>query len=185
MGDEVGVPPGREETPAAPGNANDTDRIGSGGIDWPPSPPRLDTPPALAQSLLDRKRQHSATFSTPDSALFSTPVLGSPLKKARKEITGAAAIENLTSGLSNFGSVFMDGVNVAAAALAPPPSVALSPTRKIQAIRRAQEVENDLDDARLASLIRIFQSNVDAADAYMVIERNGVWCAWIDEELDK
>jgi hypothetical protein len=37
----------------------------------------------------------------------------------------------------------------------------------------------------LAKLIRIFQSDVNAADAYMVIKREGVHKAWILSTLEQ
>jgi hypothetical protein len=48
---------------------------------------------------------------------------------------------------------------------------------------RAQELEEDLDDEKLATLIWIFQSDVNAANAYMVIKWPGPRKAWIENTL--
>ena len=55
--------------------------------------------------------------------------------------------------------------------------------RKTRAITRAQELEVDLDDGKLAVLIHIFQSDVNAADAYMVINQAGLHKVWIEDTL--
>jgi len=55
--------------------------------------------------------------------------------------------------------------------------------RKTRAITHAQELEVDLDDGKLAALIHIFQSDVNAADAYMVINQAGLRKAWIEDTL--
>jgi hypothetical protein len=44
----------------------------------------------------------------------------------------------------------------------------------MKAIQQAQDLEQDLDDESLAKLICIFQADVDAADAYVVIKREGL-----------
>jgi hypothetical protein len=108
------------------------------------------------------KKPHRATSST------------------QRASSGAGALQGLTAELNAFGDTFLEGI-----ALAAPPTTALapSPLRKTRAILRAQELEEDLEDGKLAALIRIFQSDVNAADAYMVIKRPGLRKAWIDNTL--
>jgi hypothetical protein len=65
----------------------------------------------------------------------------------------------------------------------PLPTLAPSPSRKTKAIQRAQELEEGLDDDKLAALIRVFQADVNAADAYLVIKRDGLRRAWIASTL--
>jgi hypothetical protein len=93
---------------------------------------------------------------------------------------GAGAVQGLTAELSAFGDTFLEGI-----AMAAPQTSTLAPLllRKTRAILRAQELEEDLDDGKLAALIRIFQSDVNAADAYMVIKRPGLRKAWIEDTL--
>jgi hypothetical protein len=47
----------------------------------------------------------------------------------------------------------------------------------------AQELEENLDDEKLGTLIRIFQSDVNTADVYIVIKRPGLRKAWIENTL--
>ena len=93
---------------------------------------------------------------------------------------GASALQGLSADLNTFSETFLEGI-----ALAAPPTTALVPLPlcKTRAILHAQELEEDLDDGKLAALICIFQSDVNAADAYMVIKRPGLHKAWIDDTL--
>jgi hypothetical protein len=91
---------------------------------------------------------------------------------------GAGALQGLSAELNAFSETFLEGI-----ALAAPPTTALvpSPLRKTRAILYAQELEED--DGKLAALIHIFQSDVNAANAYMVIKHPGLCKAWIDDTL--
>jgi hypothetical protein len=55
--------------------------------------------------------------------------------------------------------------------------------RKTRAITSAQELEVELDNGRLVALIQIFQSDVNATNVYMVINRTGLHKAWIENML--
>lgn len=87
------------------------------------------------------------------------------------------ALQGLREELSSFGQTFIE------VSTPPVPSLAPSPSRKTKAIQRAQELEDELDDVRLAELIRVFQADVNAADAYLVIKRDGLRKAWIASTL--
>ena len=98
----------------------------------------------------------------------------------KRAISGASAVHGLTAELSAFGDTFLEGI---AMAVPQTSTLAPSPLCKTKAILRAQELEEDLDDGRLAALIHIFQSDVNAADAYMVIKHLGLRKAWIEDTL--
>jgi hypothetical protein len=141
-------------------------------IPWSPSPPpQIRTP---HPSAINHKRRHSAISSSTTSTTGSLP------KRTRRDVGSAGALQGLTAELNTFGDTFLEGIALAAPA---PSALAPSPVRKTRAITRAQELEVDLDDGKLAALIRIFQSDVNAADAYMVIKRAGLHKAWIEDTL--
>ena len=50
-------------------------------------------------------------------------------------------------------------------------------------MERAQELETDLDDKRLVALIGLFQTDVSAADAYLVLKRDGLRKVWVESKL--
>lgn len=138
---------------------------------WSPSPtPRSCSP----HPSINPKRRHSAISSGTTSANSTIQ------KRARHDVGSASAIRGLGVELNSFGDTFLEGITQATAA---PSTLAPSPVRKTRAITRAQELEVDLDDGKLAALIRIFQSDVNAADAYMVINRAGLRKAWIEDTL--
>ena len=58
-----------------------------------------------------------------------------------------------------------------------------SPVRRRRAIRKAQELENDLDDADLVVLVNLFIADVSAADGYMELQREGLRKAWVAQRL--
>ena len=66
-----------------------------------------------------------------------------------------------------FGDIFLKGISLAVPASNP---LAPSPLYKTMAILDVQELEEDLEDVKLAALICIFQADANAADVYMVIK---------------
>lgn len=60
---------------------------------------------------------------------------------------------------------------------------ASSPERKTMAMTRAQELETDLNDTRLVALIGLFQADVSAADAYLVLKRDSLRKVWVETML--
>ena len=147
---------------------------------WPITPP----PAPSAQSppfKRSHKQNHSAITSTVASSISTTPSASTSRKKSRTGVmSNAEALVGLRSQLAVFSGTFLEGTSLMAA---PPPLIAPSPSRKTKAIQQAQELELDLDDEKLVSLIRIFQADVNAADAYMVLKREGVWKLWIESTL--
>ena len=160
-------------------------------IRWSPSPspkahspaPPTDQHTPMHPVAADRKRKYSAlsaclTLAT--GSPHSTPSTSSkagPSSKRHKEITGPAALQGLRAELSTFGQSFIEVTTP------PTPLLAPSPSQKTKAIQRAQELEDELDDDRLAALIRVFQADVNAADAYLVLKRDGLRKAWIASTL--
>ena len=131
------------------------------------------------------KRNHSAVcleLATSESMTVTLNLMGTTHKKPRTGITSQAdAIIGPRSDLASFGGTFLKGTS----SLAPlPPVIAPSPCRKTKAIIRAQELEVDLEDEKLVSLIHIFQTDVNAADAYMVLKRDRVRKIWVKSTLD-
>jgi hypothetical protein len=86
---------------------------------------------------------------------------------------------NLSDQLSDFTDAYRAGT----AAEASPRDFASSPERKRMAMERAQELESDLDDTRLVALIGLFRKDVSAADAYLVLKREGLRKVWVETEL--
>jgi hypothetical protein len=60
-----------------------------------------------------------------------------------------------------------------------------SPVRKRKVMDLAQELEDDLSDNDLSSLLELFETNVMAADAYMTIKRDGLRRTWVQRKLAK
>jgi len=143
-------------------------------IPWSQSPPPRTPRSRSPCPSINNKRRHSAISSG------TTSVTSTIQKRTRWDVSSAGALQGLTAELNSFGNTFLEGITLAA----PAPSVlAPSPLRKTRAITCAQELEVDLDDGKLAALICIFQSDVNAADAYMVINRAGLRKAWIEDTL--
>jgi len=61
-------------------------------------------------------------------------------------------LQGLTAELSAFGQTFLDASTAPLA-----PSLAPSPLQKTKAIQYAEELENELDNDRLATLIWVFR----------------------------
>ena len=76
--------------------------------------------------------------------------------------------------LSDQLSDFTDAFQVGMAANIQPCTVLSSPEQKMQAMEHAQELETELDDECLVALIGLFQTDVSAADVYLVLRCNGL-----------
>jgi hypothetical protein len=62
-------------------------------------------------------------------------------------------LQGLTAELSAFGQKLLEGASLSAP---PVPLLVPSPSRKTKVILHAQELEDGLDDGRLAALIWVF-----------------------------
>ena len=116
-------------------------------------------------------------FSTAAS-IASTPSSSSSFIN-KKVGTGPVALLALTDQLSDFTDAFRAGT----AAEMQPHTVASSSEQKMRAMEQAQELESELDDTRLVALLGLFQSDVSAADAYLVLKRDGLRKVWVESKL--
>ena len=128
-------------------------------------------------SLISYKRKHSAAFSA-TASMVSTPSSASSYVR-KKATTGPLALMSISDQLSDFTDAFRAGT----AAEMQPRTVMSSPERKMRAMERAQELETDLDDKHLVALIGLFQTDVSAADAYLVLKRDGLCKVWVESKL--
>jgi len=86
---------------------------------------------------------------------------------------------SISDQLSDFTDAYCAGTAIEMG----PCVIATSPERKTMAMEHAQELENDLDDARLVALIGLFQIDVSAADAYLVLKRDSIHKVWVKTKL--
>lgn len=131
-----------------------------------------------ATSFVGHKRKYSSNYSgvsTPTTSLGPGSASAPPSKK-RQLSNGANALAALGEQLSNFTDTVRKGTSQSP--LEP------SPTRKRIAIQRAEELETELDDKHLVQLINLFEADINAADAYMVIKREGLRKAWVEGKLN-
>jgi hypothetical protein len=63
--------------------------------------------------------------------------------------------------------------------------VEVSPIYKRRAIFSAQELEVDLSDTNLATLVDLFHTDVSAADTYMELKWDSLRKAWITNQLSR
>jgi hypothetical protein len=61
--------------------------------------------------------------------------------------------------------------------------VEVSPICKHRAIRSAQELEVDLSDTDLATLVDLFHTDVSAADTYIELKQDSLRKVWITNQL--
>ena len=80
-------------------------------------------------------------------------------------------MQGLTAELSAFSQTLLKGASLS---VPPVPLLAPSPSQKTKVILHTQELEEGLDDGRLATLIQVFQANVCAVDKYLVLQNKGV-----------
>ena len=97
----------------------------------------------------------------------------------RQRLTGVGALHGISSSLVEFNGIFQDGLE----SMANPRDVDTTPKRKRAAMTRVQELEADLDDEQLLSLIDLFQADVSAADTYMTLKRDGLRKAWVHSKI--
>jgi hypothetical protein len=65
-----------------------------------------------------------------------------------------------------------------------PTNMGVLPLHKHRAIRSAQEVEVELTNRQLITLVNLFHSDVGAADTYMELKREGLRKAWVMDQLE-
>ncbi|CDO74272.1 hypothetical protein BN946_scf184647.g1 [Trametes cinnabarina] len=108
---------------------------------------------------------------------------GASTKKARVS-QGAQALQAVGEKLDDFNTILrslvaLESQEPASSGPIPP----ATPQRKQLAIRRAQHLEDHLDDDRLVALINIFEKDGSSADTYLVLERESLRRAWVENKL--
>ncbi|KAH9021496.1 hypothetical protein EDB85DRAFT_2152307 [Lactarius pseudohatsudake] len=153
--------------------------------DWektpPPSPSRASTSTAILDySLVPATRLTSTSLKrrSPTSEPGSAASASTGRAPIRQRLTGAGALHGISSGLVEFNSIFRDGLESMAN-----PGIDATPKRKKAAMTRVQELEDDLEDEQLLSIIDLFQVDVSAADTYMTLKREGLRKAWFPDTV--
>jgi hypothetical protein len=151
------------------------------------TPPPSESPSCTPTAVLDLEYSlvlPGTTLSTatprkrpgPTSESGSASTSRAPI---RQRLTGAGALQGISSGLLEFNGIFRDGLE----SMANPCGIDATPKRKKDAMTRVQELEDDLDDEQLLSIIDIFQADVSAADTYMTLKREGLRKAWVRSKI--
>ncbi|KAI0706336.1 hypothetical protein C8Q76DRAFT_696628 [Earliella scabrosa] len=114
-----------------------------------------------------------------------SPALGDSSSKKPRASQGALALQAVGEQLNDFNDIMRSLVATEQGSSSGTAAVTLpsTPHRKQLAIRRAQELETDLLDDEVVSLLTIFEKDASAADAYLVLERPGVRKAWVARKL--
>ncbi|RPD55518.1 hypothetical protein L227DRAFT_615369 [Lentinus tigrinus ALCF2SS1-6] len=102
-------------------------------------------------------------------------VWNSTVKKAHTS-SGAQALTGMTGQLDNFNDTMHKILTLEQ-------GDASTPQCKQKAMIQVQQLETDLSDDQLVSLINIFQLQAGAADAYLVLQREGLRKAWVQDKL--
>lgn len=106
----------------------------------------------------------------------STPASAGPPKRSRQ--SSASALQEISAGLADFNETFRHSMTGSK------PGVQASPVRKGIAMQRLQELEDDLTDDQIVSLLDLFQKDVTEADTYNNIKREGVRRTWVQSRID-
>lgn len=94
-------------------------------------------------------------------------------------MTGASALEGLTTSLAHFGDVISK-------ALAPPPTEAeVSAGRREKAVVRAQKLEKWLATSDLLVFINILEKDMDAVSMYLALKDEDFRKVWVQDKVDK
>jgi hypothetical protein len=115
------------------------------------------------------KRRHSALSS--DGAVPIKRPWGSDSHERRP--SGATALYGMNNRLDDFTDAFREAFSGGKT------GVDATPSRKMRAMKRAQDLETTLSDKRIVALIDLFQADVSVADAYLSLTHDGVREAWV------
>jgi hypothetical protein len=128
-------------------------------IPWETTPPRRSYTPLL------KRKSDTSTSST----------LGPAMKRHRS--SGSAALFAIADQFSDFTDAFRSSSQ------AQPSSLAPSPIQRQCAMQRAQNIETHLTADEMAALIEAFQTDVNAADAYMVMRDNAARHSFVNRKI--
>ncbi|KAM5537002.1 hypothetical protein V8D89_009331 [Ganoderma adspersum] len=87
-------------------------------------------------------------------------------------------LHNLNGLLGDFMAAETDTSGSSSQAVPP------TPQRKQRAMQRAEKLETHLSIPKLVSLLNLFEKDVGAADAYLVIQGELLRKAWVDDKLN-
>jgi len=121
-------------------------------------------PPLVTPAITMLKRKQPASSGDSSSANTKRPRIGH-------------ALNGMVEKLDDFTDVFREAMTGKKSNVVP---VELTPTRKTQAMERAQTLETSISDKRIVCLIDLFQNDVTVADAYLVIKCEGVRKKWVE-----
>jgi hypothetical protein len=108
---------------------------------------------------------------------LATTRSSTPATKKQRMSTGTA-LEGLGNRLAEFNETFRANNEPQHGA-----GIESTPARKRTAICRAQELETDLEIEHVVALIHIFEVDVSAADAYVVLKREELQKLWVRSKL--
>lgn len=137
------------------------------------------------------KRNLSSAFSLSNTPSGSTSAASDqPAKKRARHANGSSALNNLSEQFADFADTFRTHTQRKTSSSAADRNLAMlqpaqqsSPVRKSLAMQHAQNDERDLPIDDLIALIDLFQSDVTAADAYLVLEMPGLRRQWVENKL--
>ncbi|RPD70630.1 hypothetical protein L226DRAFT_525741 [Lentinus tigrinus ALCF2SS1-7] len=137
-----------------------------------PSEAKVELNSSSSKDLDSDDHSGSATHSSISSVTCSW---NSTVKKAHTS-SGAQALTGMTGQLDNFNDTMHKILTLEQ-------GDASTPQCKQKAMIQVQQLETDLSDDQLVSLINIFQLQAGAADAYLVLQREGLRKAWVQDKL--
>ena len=80
--------------------------------------------------------------------------------------------------MNDFTKAFIASYSTSESSTAP-----TTPQRKIQAANYAQEIEDELDDDELTSLLNVLQEEPHAADFYLSLKRDNLRKNWVKRKI--
>jgi hypothetical protein len=139
------------------------------------------TPPCEMPVQQSRARRSPSPISRghkrKPSNLLSLATTRSSTPTIKKQcVSTGAALEGLGDRLSEFNETCWTNNE-------PQRGIESTPARKRIAICQAQELETDLEIEHVVALIHIFEGDVSAADAYVVLKREELRKLWVRSKL--
>ena len=124
---------------------------------------------ATWMSAFSAKQGHSALLS--DGAVSVKCPQGSNSQEPRP--SKAVALHSMNDRLDDFTNAFHEAFSGKKS------GVDTTPSQKMQAMKRAQDLKTTLPDKCVVALIDLFQANVSVADVYLSLTHDGVREAWV------
>ncbi|KAI9437169.1 hypothetical protein H4582DRAFT_2077549 [Lactarius indigo] len=145
----------------------------------PPSPSHTSTPTAILEYSLVPATRLTATSLKRQSSTSESGSASTGYAPIRQCLTGAGALQGISSGLVEFDGIFHEGLE----SMGNPCGIDATPKWKKVAMTCVQELEDDLEDEQLLSIIDLFQADVSTADTYMTLKREGLQKAWVHSKI--